>query len=51
MRSDKIKLFSKFNEDQLKKLGKKIEMPKMDEMLEALKNTISRKALAEDNML
>ena len=32
-------------------MGKNVELPTIKEMTEAIKNTISKKALAEDNML
>ena len=41
----------KQNLSQLKKLNEKIQPPSVNELAKAIKNTISKKAMADDNML
>ena len=41
----------KQNLSQLKKMNEKIQPPSVNELAKAIKNTISKKAMADDNML
>ena len=43
--------YEKKNLTQLKRLNEGIQPPTVNELVKAIKNTISKKAMADDNML